>query len=207
MSLPDALALCSLALLAVGPCDTLALGHGFHATVGRSAPSFAPLHSEQRIGPPPFLSSVAAAVWQWHAWLRWALFALSRAAPNNSFNPKTNRCAIVFGLILALGRMKITDERIIAWILLAISFWDRKPVTRSEILHSADAINHAVPVESEIALAIRFLTKHGIVEKNGKFFVVTESGQAIVDSAHRGAQNIFDAWKALESHIASMDAA
>lgn len=103
--------------------------------------------------------------------------------------------------------MNTTEANTIAWIFLAISFWDKNPVTRSEILHSADAINHAVPLESEFQLAIRFLTQHELVKKNGKFFVVTDSGRAILEPAHDGAGNIFDVWKALEARIATYNAA
>ena len=48
------------------------------------------------------------------AWLIGVLLASvahSRLRPNNSFKPKTNRCAIVFGLIQALGRRHANTAR------------------------------------------------------------------------------------------------
>jgi len=40
-----------------------------------------------------------------------------RVAPNNSFKPKTNRYAIVFGLIQALGRMR-DSRKLLRWLFL-----------------------------------------------------------------------------------------
>jgi hypothetical protein len=99
-----------------------------------------------------------------------------------------------------------SEANTVAWIFLAISFWDKRHVTRVEILHSADAINHAVPLESELQLAIRVLTKQGLVNKNGRFFEVADSGRVMLDSAHSGAVNVFDAWKKLETAIGSLAA-
>jgi len=98
------------------------------------------------------------------------------------------------------------DAHSTAWILLAIYLWDKNSVTQSEILHSADAINHAMPLQGELEHAIRFLTQQGLVENNGEFYAITNSGQAILESAHDGASNVFDAWKALEERIASYNA-
>ena len=101
----------------------------------------------------------------------------------------------------------MTEANTIAWIFLAISFLDKSPVTRAEIFHSADAINHAVPLESEFQLAIRFLTQHELIKKNGQFFAITDAGRAILEPAHDGSSNIFDVWKVLEARIAAYNAA
>jgi hypothetical protein len=103
--------------------------------------------------------------------------------------------------------MDTTDAKKVAWIFLAISFWDKSQVTRAEISHSADAINHAVPPENELDLAIRFLTRQGFIEKQGKFFTITDAGRAILEPAHEGAANIFGVWTALEARIASLSVA
>ena len=46
---------------------------------------------------------------------------LPGSGPNNSFKPKTNRCAIVFGLIQALGRMNQSRKRLKLAIWLGIA--------------------------------------------------------------------------------------
>ena len=95
----------------------------------------------------------------------------------------------------------------VAWIFLAIDFTDLERAGLTDILHAAGAINHAVPLEHELRFAFRFLTSHGMVIKQGKSFVVTELGQAMLRSAHDGAENIFGVWRALEAQVASAAAA
>ena len=98
--------------------------------------------------------------------------------------------------------MERTDATTFSWILLAIYFWDKSSVTRAEILHSADAIDHAAPTENELDRAIAFLTQHGLVEELGHSFGISAPGRAILESADSGPGNIYDVWKILESRIA-----
>ena len=89
----------------------------------------------------------------------------------------------------------------IAWIFLAIWFWDKSPVTRLEISHSANAINHAVPLESELDLAIGFLTARSLIEQDGDLYSLTETGKQLIESTSHNAGNIFDIWAALKKSI------
>ena len=110
------------------------------------------------------------------------------------------------GLFLALDRMNQADARTVAWIFLAIDFTDLERAGLTDILHAADAINHAVPLERELRFSFQFLTTHGMVLKQGKSFRVTELGRIMLKSAHDGAANIFGVWRALEAQIASVNA-
>lgn len=101
----------------------------------------------------------------------------------------------------------MSDVDTIVWIFLAVWFWDKSPVTRLEISHSADAINHAVPLENELDLAIEFLTAHSLIEQNGDLYSLTEPGKQMIELAHQNAGNIFDTWAALKNGIASAGAA
>ena len=103
--------------------------------------------------------------------------------------------------------MSQTDARTVAWIFLAIDFTDLESAGLTDILHAADAINHAVPLERELRLSIQFLTSHGMIIKQGKSFRVTDIGRAMLKSAHDGAANIFGVWRALEAQIAGVAAA
>ena len=103
--------------------------------------------------------------------------------------------------------MERSDTTTFALILLAIFFWDKSSVTRTEILQSADAIDHAVPSENELGRAIIFLIRHGLIEEHGHSFGISDMGREILESAHSGSGNIFDVWKALEPRIASLAAA
>ena len=103
--------------------------------------------------------------------------------------------------------MDNSDARTIAWIFLAIDFTDLERAGLIDILHAADAINHAVPLERELRLSIQFLTRHGMVLKQSKSFQVSELGRSMLKSAHVGAANILGVWRALEVQIASVGAA
>ena len=104
--------------------------------------------------------------------------------------------------------MERTESTTIAWILLAISFWNKDSVTREEIIHSADAINHAVPLESELeVVAIQFLVLQGLILEQDRSFSISDSAREMIESAHSASGNIIDVWKALEPHISSLGAA
>ena len=103
--------------------------------------------------------------------------------------------------------MNQSDARTVAWIFLAIDFTDLDRAGLTDILHAADAINHAAPLQHELRLSFQFLTSHGLVIKQGKSFAVTESGRVMLKSAHEGAENIFGVWRALEAQVASVAAA
>lgn len=100
--------------------------------------------------------------------------------------------------------MNQVDASTVAWIFLAIDFTDLEGARRTDILHAADAINHAVPLESEIQTSIRFLTRHGTLLKQSKSYRITERGRTMLASAHAGAANIFEAWRALEARVAGV---
>ena len=111
-----------------------------------------------------------------------------------------------FGLTQALDRMKTKDARTIAWIFYAICFWDKSPVTRLEIMHSADALDHLQPLESELDLALGFLTEHGLVQDAGDSFALTETGSRIHEQASEGTGNAYDVMKNLETYFRSSGA-
>jgi hypothetical protein len=103
--------------------------------------------------------------------------------------------------------MNQVDASTVAWIFLAIDFTDLESAELTDILHAADAINHAVPLESELRFSIQFLTRHDMLLKQGKSFRITERGRTMLESAHGRAANIFEVRRALEAQIASVGAA
>ncbi|WJI17442.1 hypothetical protein MWN52_09460 [Pseudoxanthomonas winnipegensis] len=100
--------------------------------------------------------------------------------------------------------MKEVDT--ISWIFLAIWFLDKSTVTRLEISHSADAINHAMQLESELDLAIDFLAAHGLIEQNGDRYSLTKPGKQMIAAANQNSGNIFDTWATLKNGIATAGA-
>ena len=100
----------------------------------------------------------------------------------------------------------MTEADRIAWIFLAVWFWDKNPVTRLELIHSADELAQVEPEEDEIDLAVSFLTQHQLLEADGDRFTITVAGLELLSAAGNGAATIFDAWKALEARFSSMGA-
>lgn len=73
-------------------------------------------------------------------------------------------------------------------------------------MHSADAIHHVEPLESDIDMAVNFLSEHGLLKVNGNLFSITRSGQDMIDVANVGAGNIYDTLRSLTESVASLGA-
>ena len=95
--------------------------------------------------------------------------------------------------------MADTDASTVAWIFLATSLAGGSgQATRREISNVADAINHAVPLDSELNGSFRYLAARGLIEKRGKFYALTQSGVSLVETARNGRSTVMEIWKALE---------
>ena len=90
---------------------------------------------------------------------------------------------------------------------MAIYFWDKSPVSRVEILHSADAIAFVVPAENELDANLDKLIELGLVEKKDDCFALTDPGMALAQSCDAGPHNLNDTLASLETHFSSRSAA
>ncbi len=79
-------------------------------------------------------------------------------------------------------------------------------MTRLEIMHSADALDHLQPLESELDLALGFLTEHGLVQKADDMFVITELGNRLHEQASENTGNVYNVMKNLETYFSSSSA-
>ena len=79
-------------------------------------------------------------------------------------------------------------------------------MTRLEIMHSADALDHLQPLESELDLALGFLTERGLVQDAGDSFALTETGTRIHEQASESTGNVYDVMKNLEMYFGSSGA-
>lgn len=78
----------------------------------------------------------------------------------------------------------MTDKQIISWIFLAIALGSQKiNIGIKEISEVADGINHAVPTKREIKLAIEFLLKEEIINKDDKKYSLSKKGHIIYNAA------------------------
>jgi hypothetical protein len=98
--------------------------------------------------------------------------------------------------------MADTDASTVAWIFLATSLAGGSgQATRREIADVADAINHAVPLDSELNGSFRYLAARGLIEKRGKSYALTQVGSSLIDTARLGRSTVMEIWKALEQAL------
>lgn len=74
----------------------------------------------------------------------------------------------------------MSDKEIVAWIFLAIAMASQTDKSKLEsIMMIADGINHAIPTHQELQFSIRWLLKNKLVEKFGKLYSLSETGDDI----------------------------
>ena len=93
--------------------------------------------------------------------------------------------------------MKVNAQTI-AWIFYAVEMVaSNTPASRTDISAAADAINHAVPTQTELNESLHWLATNGLVTANGKFYSMTDAGLAIVQSSRLNAPTVMLVWSNL----------
>lgn len=96
----------------------------------------------------------------------------------------------------------MTDEEVISWIFLSIALASEKePTDYKGISMIADGINHAVPNHKEIQDSIAWLTKYGLVDKQGKKYKLSAKGNNEFEKATKRTKTLQKVWKKLEKNI------
>jgi hypothetical protein len=85
----------------------------------------------------------------------------------------------------------VTNIRIAAWILISIP---EGGGTLREISSVADGINHAVPTPRELQEGLRWLTRSGLVVKQGRQVRLTASGAELLARVSTTSETIIDTW-------------
>ena len=101
----------------------------------------------------------------------------------------------------------MTAPHKLAWIFMALYFWDKSRVSRLEILHSADAIDFVVPSDDELEVALANLIQHGLVEPIDDCFALTVSGMALAEASDAGPHSLGETLKSLDAYFESRGAA
>jgi len=84
----------------------------------------------------------------------------------------------------------VDEAKTHAWIFLSVS---DQPAPLTDIIAMADAINHAVPTQSELQQSFRWLQERGFVRKEGKRYSLTDTGIAL---RHRASSStIMKTWE------------
>jgi hypothetical protein len=97
------------------------------------------------------------------------------------------------------------EERIIAWIYLAVSMASQtEPADFKGISMIADGINHAAPAHKELQTSISWLISKGLINKVGKKYTLTEKGKEDYANAQVETNALLNAWDNLEKIIKAM---
>ncbi len=98
------------------------------------------------------------------------------------------------------------EKTLEAWIFYAISGASgRSPASMRDIQLVADGINHAVPTERELQVAISFLIGAGLVERTGRLLRLTAGGQTLFDAAR--SSTAFETWANLSRQLKELGGA
>jgi predicted transcriptional regulator len=90
----------------------------------------------------------------------------------------------------------VDQPRTHAWIFLSVPE-QLAPLT--DIVAMADAINHAVPTQSELQQSFRWLQARGLVCKEGKRYSLTTAGKTLRD--HSSSSMIMETWHNVTEHF------
>jgi len=80
----------------------------------------------------------------------------------------------------------MTDKQTISWIFLATALaTNTKPTDMNGISMVADGINHVVPTHKELQTSFAWLTKQGLIIKQGKSYELTNKGKLKYEAASK----------------------
>ncbi len=90
-----------------------------------------------------------------------------------------------------------------AWIFGAIRD-DGKKVDLADIVATADAHNHAIPLAQELSSGLNRLARAGYLQYEDDMFWLTEDGQKASRRAREPWKDIFTYWRNLEAELAEI---
>lgn len=92
----------------------------------------------------------------------------------------------------------MTVEDTYAWILLSVF---EEFGTLNDIIGMADAINHAIPTDSELKNSLGWLELKGLIHKEGRRYALTETGKLLLRDAQKDSQTIMETWRVVTEKI------
>ena len=97
----------------------------------------------------------------------------------------------------------MTSEDTYAWILLSVP---EEFGTLNDIIGMADAINHAIPTDSELKNSFGWLESKGLIQREGRRYALTESGKLFLREARKDSQTIMKTWRVVTERIRALGA-
>ena len=102
----------------------------------------------------------------------------------------------------AVMPFSMTPETINSWIFLAVAMASSEsPTPLNGIIMLADGINHAIPTHKELQTAFGWLSKQGLISKEGKKYQLTDKGLALYKEARASSNRIFGMWDFLKERF------
>lgn len=87
-----------------------------------------------------------------------------------------------------------------SWIFYALGMASNHgPARASAIEQVADGINHAVPTQKEMQASLCWCVAQRLAQKEGKFYLLTDSGKALLKECSDSAGTTMGVWKNLET--------
>jgi hypothetical protein len=91
-----------------------------------------------------------------------------------------------------------------SWILLAIDMVAQTaPASLDKIIGAADALNHAIPLHTELQTAIGWLIQESLVTQQGKDYGLTSRGKDLMADIKSRTTKPFDGWDLLKQRFAT----
>ena len=96
----------------------------------------------------------------------------------------------------------MATEKTNSWIFLAVAMASSETPTKlNGIIGVADGINHAIPTHKELQSAFSWLSKQGLISKEGKKYQLTDKGLALFKEASAKSNLIFGMWDYLKEQF------
>ncbi len=96
----------------------------------------------------------------------------------------------------------MTDSKIISWIFLAVAIASsNEHADTKSISKIADGINHAVPTQNELRMAISWLLRAGQIKMQGKKYTLTKNGLINYQFASLNTNVVLNIWRNLERQL------
>lgn len=100
----------------------------------------------------------------------------------------------------------MTSERINSWMFLAVAMsMNESAASLSDIIGTADVINHAIPTHSELQTAFGWMSKQGLLSKEDQKYRLTQEGLALYREASSQSNRTFEIWHFLKERFSGLN--
>ena len=89
-----------------------------------------------------------------------------------------------------------------SWLFYALALASgTEPSKCKDIEQVADGINHAIPTQKEMRESLAWLSRAGLVIKEGKTYSLSENGAALLNNLSNKVHTTMGVWKSIEKYF------